>query len=137
MEDFKKYGERVQLERKEKKLSQEQLAKNLKITKQALSRIERGQNKSINKEHLRFLADFFQCTKDYLLGRSNDRKKTEDNLSMPIYKDKHWELKQRLFNKPFANLEFVENCIDCDENLSHKDIDRLVKIMKIFLEKST
>lgn len=137
MEDCKKYGERVQSERKKKKLSQEQLAKNLKITKQALSRIERGQNKSIDEDHLRFFADFFRCSKDYLLGRSDDPKKTAENLSIPIYKDRQWEIKQKLINKPFANLGFVETCIECDEKLSHKDMDRILKIMKVFLEKSS
>lgn len=55
--------------RTEKQLSQEDIARFLKITRQAYSRYERGEREA-NYETLNKLATFFDVSIDYLLGRT-------------------------------------------------------------------
>ena len=57
--------------RKEKGLSQVQLAEALKVSKACISMIEIGKNEPTANTLLKY-ADFFQCTTDYLLGREDD-----------------------------------------------------------------
>ena len=56
--------------RKEKGLSQVQLAEALKVSKACISMIEIGKNEPTANTLLKY-ADFFQCTTDYLLGRED------------------------------------------------------------------
>ena len=55
--------------RNEKKLSQQEVAKVLNITRQAYSRYERGEREA-NYETLDCLAHFYDVSIDYLLGRT-------------------------------------------------------------------
>lgn len=57
--------------RKEKKLSQVDLAKALNVSKACISMIEIGKNEPTANTLTRY-ADFFQCSTDYLLGREDD-----------------------------------------------------------------
>ena len=57
--------------RKEKGLSQVQLAEALNISKACISMIEIGKNEPTANTLLKY-ADFFQCPTDYLLGREDD-----------------------------------------------------------------
>ena len=57
--------------RKEKGLSQVQLAEALKVSKACISMIEIGKNEPTANTLLKY-ADFFQCSTDYLLGREDD-----------------------------------------------------------------
>mgnify|MGYP002801968749 FL=1 len=57
--------------RKEKGLSQVQLAKALKVSNGCIAMIETGKNEPTANTLLKY-ADFFQCTTDYLLGREDD-----------------------------------------------------------------
>ena len=57
--------------RKEKGLSQVQLAEALNISKACISMIEIGKNEPTANTLLKY-ADFFQCSTDYLLGREDD-----------------------------------------------------------------
>lgn len=59
--------------RKEKKLTQHELAKQLGITRSALSQYELG-NRQPDYETLQKIAEFFECSTDYLLGRENNPK---------------------------------------------------------------
>ena len=58
--------------RKQKGLTQADMAKLLKITPQAYSLYETNKN-NINNETLCILADFFEVSIDYLLGRQNQK----------------------------------------------------------------
>ena len=62
------FGERSRYLRKEKGLSQIELAKALNISKACISMIEIGKNEPTAITLERY-ADFFDCTTDYLLGR--------------------------------------------------------------------
>lgn len=57
--------------RKEKGLSQMQLAEALKVSNGCIAMIEIGKNDPTANTLLKY-ADFFQCSTDYLLGREDD-----------------------------------------------------------------
>lgn len=57
--------------RKEKGLSQVELAKALNVSKACISMIEIGKNEPTAITLIKY-ADFFECSIDYLLGREDD-----------------------------------------------------------------
>lgn len=57
--------------RKEKGLSQIELAKAIKVSNGCIAMIETGKNEPTANTLLKY-ADFFQCSTDYLLGREDD-----------------------------------------------------------------
>ena len=63
------FSERARQLRKEAGLSQMQLAQKLEITQRKLSYLESGQSEP-DMETLCRMADFFDVTTDYLLGRT-------------------------------------------------------------------
>ena len=65
------FSETSKVLRKEKGLSQTQLAEALKVSKACISMIEIGKNEPTANTLLKY-ADFFQCSTDYLLGREDD-----------------------------------------------------------------
>ncbi|MCL2556024.1 MAG: helix-turn-helix domain-containing protein [Firmicutes bacterium] len=68
---MKNFAERLKELRKEKGLSKLAMAKSLQISDAAIGRWERGE-RTINAELLIKLADFFDVSVDYLLGRTDD-----------------------------------------------------------------
>lgn len=64
------FGERLSLLRKNKKLSQQELANRLNISKSSLAMYETNKREP-NFETVDRLATYFEVTTDYLLGRSN------------------------------------------------------------------
>ncbi|WP_088291610.1 helix-turn-helix domain-containing protein [Bacillus mycoides] len=64
-------NERLKLLRTERKLTQEQFATAVGITKASVSKFENG-IKTPSRETLEKIADHFNVTTDYLLGRSED-----------------------------------------------------------------
>ncbi|MGG6310577.1 helix-turn-helix domain-containing protein [Paenibacillus macerans] len=65
------YGERISALREQRKLTQEELALQLQISRAVLSHYEKNRRKP-NYTTLRKIADFFQVSVDYLLGRDED-----------------------------------------------------------------
>ncbi|MBO5280312.1 MAG: helix-turn-helix transcriptional regulator [Clostridia bacterium] len=65
------FAEKSKYLRKEKKLSQVQLAQALNISKACISMIEIGKNEPTANTLIRY-ADFFECSTDYLLDREDD-----------------------------------------------------------------
>lgn len=62
--------ERLKLLRKQKHLTQDQLAEVLNIGIQSIKRYETGKQDA-SSTHVILIADFFGVSTDYLLGRSN------------------------------------------------------------------
>ena len=58
-------------ERKKRKMTQEQIAKQLNITREAYTQYERGKNLPTTQSVI-LLADLYGVTTDYLLGRYKD-----------------------------------------------------------------
>ncbi len=69
-------GEIIKKLRKEKNITQEQLGAAVGVSKMAISYFEKGR-KAPGRETLEKIADFFNTTTDYLLGRSDDPELTE------------------------------------------------------------
>ena len=64
------YSNRIRELREAKSLSQDQLAEKLNVTKQAISKYERGVRKP-SVPMLEALCDFFNVSSDYLLGKDD------------------------------------------------------------------
>ena len=69
------HGERIEEIRKDRKLSQRELAAQAGISYDALRRVENGETNTINSDMLIRLAEFFEVSTDYLLGLSNVRER--------------------------------------------------------------
>lgn len=67
------YFQRLRDLREDKDLKQTDIAKLLNIQQTVYSRYERG-FQTIPLEHLLFLADFYNVSTDYILGRTNNTK---------------------------------------------------------------
>lgn len=77
---------RVKSERKRLKLTQEQLAEKLSIPRSTIGNIELGRS-GISVELLTKLSDFFNCSTDYLLGKTDKRNIYEEfDEQFPINK---------------------------------------------------
>ncbi len=66
------FAERLKPLRKEKKVTQRQMAELLNCTEQHYQKIEYGAI-NVHATTVIFLADYFGVTTDYLLGRSEER----------------------------------------------------------------
>ncbi|WP_243526865.1 helix-turn-helix domain-containing protein [Bacillus pseudomycoides] len=69
-------GEIIKKLRREKNITQEQLGNAIGVSKMAISYFEKGK-KAPGRETLEKIADYFNITTDYLLGRSDDSELTE------------------------------------------------------------
>ncbi|KMN42304.1 MULTISPECIES: helix-turn-helix domain-containing protein [Bacillus] len=70
-------GEKIKELRKNNKITQEQLGNAIGVSKMAISYFEKGK-KSPGRESLEKIADYFDVTTDYLLGRSEDPELNEE-----------------------------------------------------------
>ena len=68
--DRSKFSKRLRELRKERQLTQEELADSLSLTKQAVSQWERGIREP-GFDTLEMIADFFNVDTDYLIGRED------------------------------------------------------------------
>lgn len=71
------FGKRLATLRKQKGLSQYELAKRLGFTRGQISNYEQG-TRQPDFDTLEKIANFFECSVDYLLGRSNDPRLSAD-----------------------------------------------------------
>ena len=67
------YFQRLRDLREDKDMNQTQIAEILGISQTVYSRYERG-FQSIPVEHLLTLADYYEVSADYILGRTNNKK---------------------------------------------------------------
>lgn len=89
--------------RKEKGLSQVELAKALNVSKACISMIEIGKNEPTAITLIKY-ADFFECTIDYLIGRSDDFGNITVQGTAPRVNSEEMEL-VRIFRKLPADLQ--------------------------------
>lgn len=68
---FSLLGSRLKKLRLDKKITQEELGKKVNVTKVSICGYENG-NRNPDTETLRFLADYFNISVDYLLGRTDN-----------------------------------------------------------------
>lgn len=91
-----KFGERLKEQRLLHNMKQEDLAKLLNVNRSTIAGYE-SQGKQTDYKRLVWLADFFEVSVDYLLGREYSSKKVMiiDNLSLESQK-KLYEFKELL-----------------------------------------
>lgn len=65
------FKDRLRLLREKRRLSQEELAKQLGVSKSAISMYENGKREPKDHELLECIADFFNVDMNYLLGTNN------------------------------------------------------------------
>lgn len=84
-------GKRLSEQRKEKKMTQEELAKSAYVSKQVISNIERGVTNSVNDYVLNLLSFSLTVRAEYLTGKSDDPHRNEDGLLKVVYKMPEWD----------------------------------------------
>lgn len=109
------FSERLKELRKERKITQKELADIFFITKSAVSKYENGVNTPENKL-LQNMADYFEVSTDYLLGRTNKR----DNKSAYNISDKANEILD-VMKRAGVNLE----------NIDYTKLEQLLKLSNI------
>lgn len=119
MKDTTIHGERIEELRKVMKVTQEELAKRIGISKSQLSRIENGETKSLSSNLLIKLADEFDVSTDYILGRSNIQSRRNYDVSSLGLSEKAI---QQLVTKR-VNVQVV-NCL-----LEHKTFPYLTRLI--------
>ena len=113
------HGERIEELRKVMKITQEELAKRIGISKSQLSRIENGETKTLSSNLLIRLADEFDVSTDYILGRSNVQSRRNYDVSSLGLSEKAI---QQLVTKR-VNVQVV-NCL-----LEHKTFPYLTRLI--------
>jgi len=113
------HGERIEELRKGRKITQEELAKRIGISKSQLSRIENGDTKTLSSNLLIRLADEFDVSTDYILGRSNVQSRRNYDVSSLGLSEKAI---QQLVTKR-VNVQVV-NCL-----LEHKAFPYLTRLI--------
>lgn len=86
MFDINKFAYRIQSLRKSGNLSQQLLADAIGVTKSTISRIESA-SRAASIEIVYALAEFFDVTLDYLVGRNDDKKINNGNADLPSKED--------------------------------------------------
>ncbi len=92
------FAEKIKSLRKEKGLSQIELANALKMGRSCLSMIEIGRNEP-TASNLILFADFFECSIDYLLDREDDFGNVNVSASSGVSLSKEEQELLRLFKK--------------------------------------
>ncbi|WP_241422914.1 helix-turn-helix domain-containing protein [Candidatus Contubernalis alkaliaceticus] len=105
--------------RKEKKLTQHQLAEKINISRGSISMYELGE-RNPDYETLQIIADFYNVTTDYLLSRTNNRKKV---LPEPTDQELEELLKHR-------NIKFHGEPLDDEDKEFIIDFTRMLKRKK-------
>ncbi|MGF7431057.1 helix-turn-helix transcriptional regulator [Thermoanaerobacterium thermosaccharolyticum] len=118
------FGERLSQLRKEKGLTQEELAKALNMTRSSLSLYEIGK-RDPDTDTLKKIADFFNVSTDYLLGQTDIRNQA-DEITQAVEDDpelaEFWnDLKQR---------EDLKLLFKQTKKLSPKAIKQVMRIIK-------
>lgn len=108
--------DRIRSLRKEHNLKQSELAEAIGVNGGSVSKFETGL-KAPSRETLQRIADYFNVTADYLLGRSNTKELNE------MLDRKYFDLKIRLEQLPEAHQEIVlkqmQTMMEGFEELNH------------------
>jgi len=109
------FGKRLSALRKQKGLSQYELADRLGYSRGQIANYEQGKREP-DYETLRKIADFFDVTTDYLLGRTDIRTLNEEDDSLA-------EINKLIKEYGIEQIGFFD--IDKWKNLSKDDIDEI------------
>ena len=82
------FGERLKELREEKGITREQLAGTLNLSYWAISKYEQNERRP-DQEILNKIADYFDCSADYLLGRTDIRKPRSSDDVIDLAESSH------------------------------------------------
>lgn len=119
------FGKRLKKLRMEKQLSQKELGNIFSLSKQTISGYENGTR---NPDHgtLQKLAEFFNCSVDYLLGRTDIRETPEQRIKNAIQEDEELlEFWQELSKREDLKLLFKQV-----KPLKPESIQTIIRIIK-------
>lgn len=110
-----KFSKRLKEMRKEKKYSQEELGKLLSLDKSTISLYESGKRQP-GYETLSRLADFFDCSIDYLLGRTSDTS-DPDNQIQSTSPDLDSPLRQKTRSEALQKIAELDTQLDLPDEV--------------------
>ncbi|WP_121639516.1 helix-turn-helix domain-containing protein [Virgibacillus sp. Bac330] len=117
-------GDRLKKLRKQKKITQEELGKKVNVTKVSISGYENG-HRTPDTETLQKLADFFEVTTDYLLGRSDESNPHWNELTEKDEKD----IAKRM-EKIKEDLQNADGLNFSGEPISEEAVESLLEAME-------
>ncbi|AKG04192.1 transcriptional regulator [Salimicrobium jeotgali] len=123
-------NKRLSLLRKEHNLKQEELAKILGVARTTYGMYEQGK-RNPDYETLQKIADYFNVTADYLLGRSDDPNQNEDENFDPLE-----ELKQFMIENNMQGTDLGFYDIEKWKQLSREDIEDVKKHFEYVLHRA-
>lgn len=130
----KTLSEKIKQLRKEKDITQKELAETLSISPSTIAMYETGQRKP-DSDMLETIADFFNVSVDYLLGRSNIKNPEEKQESPKKNKDESSFIKEDSSSYDIDELEAkFEKLYPKIRQLSREEKDKLLKIIDAYLE---
>lgn len=116
------FGKRLKLLRSEKKMTQQQLADLLKVSPSTVGMYEQGR-RDPDTETVKFLADFFNVSLDYLLGRTDIRNpRKHDEITTKAYHNLDVEgLPEEAIRQVEEYIEFIKQKYNPDGTLKKKN----------------
>ena len=94
----------------EKNMSQDSIAKELDVSPALISKWENGLSTPA-PEMLEYIADYFDVSIDYLVGRTNDRRWFKNNNDMKIQNNLYEELKKLPRTEQILALQLIRNIV--------------------------
>lgn len=121
------FGEILRYERDRKGLSQEELGHLIKVAKSTISQYELGKRKPDTDTLLGF-ANIFNCSVDYLLGRTDNRESvpisdTDDDIQ-PTPPDRYRTFQKKIGDLSPESLSFLEFQLDRLRQLDLEAVER-------------
>lgn len=117
-------GKRIGELRKKRGLTQRQLADKLQVSHGRISLYETG-DRSPDPEMLKKLADFFGCSVDYLLGRTNDPNINIDETDIKKILEKkekaHWDGRELTIEEKKYLSKLIQVAIQRDKETTDKN----------------
>lgn len=108
MSEWMIFAERLSEQIKKQNLSIRQLAKRMDMTPTTIFRYAKGQRVPRANEILK-ASDVLGVTCDYLVGLSDDPKKTSRPSAQPERKNRHWEM----VPDPYGFFDEIPVCSEC------------------------
>lgn len=119
IDDLKMFGDIFKELRLEKRLSQDKIAEELDVSQGLIAKWESHQS-TPSPEMLDYIADYFNVSTDYLIGRTNDKryfKKNDDSIKeFDVLFDKYKTLSE-------DDKELIKNIIETRRKQIDKELE--------------
>lgn len=130
-------GNRIKELRTQCGLTQGELGKRVGYTKQGISRIEKNLNKYNDFKLIDQLAYELECTRDYLIGLTDEKDKLRNGLKPLISIDPNWELQKSLNEACLKNAELADIFIQCANKLDKTEQTIVINLLKLIVNNNS